>query len=308
MALSPASRLAGFARDLLSGNVVIGGASTQGKITLRKASGSVSDVMSINEGSTAVAGNHVVSGNATVGGTFGVTGNATIGGTTTFNGPVNFTGTVNEVTQTNLSVKNKNFSVNEGSTTALADGSGMQVLGDTDAIVAGLYYNSTANRFGQFLSGVLHLFVDVDSTQTLTNKTLTAPTISGATLTTSTLNNPTINNGTVTTQLTTDSSPAPASTAFVKNVVAAIPAVTPIFLRRQALTGTQDGTNATFTLPNAIIAGTEQIFVNGVLQKSTTNYTLTNPTSATPTLTLVNVGDSVTTVSASDTLEAFGVS
>jgi hypothetical protein len=49
-------------------------------------------------------------------------------------------------------------------------------------------------------------------------------------------------------------------------------------LSPQTLTGTVNGTNTVFTLPSAPLTGTVSVFLNGLLQRPTTDYTITGST------------------------------
>jgi hypothetical protein len=50
---------------------------------------------------------------------------------------------------------------------------------------------------------------------------------------------------------------------------------------REALTGTFDGNNAIFAFSVAFVSGSEEVFLGGVLQQVTTDYTITNSTTIT---------------------------
>lgn len=50
------------------------------------------------------------------------------------------------------------------------------------------------------------------------------------------------------------------------------------FVTRETPSGTINGSNAIFTLANTPISGTEQVFLNGVLQALTTDYTISSAT------------------------------
>lgn len=52
-------------------------------------------------------------------------------------------------------------------------------------------------------------------------------------------------------------------------------------LYRQVLSGTLNGSNTIFTFPSAFTAGSEEIFLGGILLNVTTDYTITNSTTVT---------------------------
>jgi hypothetical protein len=50
------------------------------------------------------------------------------------------------------------------------------------------------------------------------------------------------------------------------------------FIVRETPTGAVDGSNATFTLAHTPVAGTEEVFLNGLLQTVTNDYTISGAT------------------------------
>lgn len=50
------------------------------------------------------------------------------------------------------------------------------------------------------------------------------------------------------------------------------------YVANETLTGTIDGANKIFTLANTPVAGTLEVFINGLLLKPTTDYTLSGTT------------------------------
>jgi hypothetical protein len=61
----------------------------------------------------------------------------------------------------------------------------------------------------------------------------------------------------------------PAATVLASKVTTLSP---------QTLTGAVNGTNTAFTLPSAPLAGTVSVFLNGILQRPTTDYTISGST------------------------------
>ena len=89
------------------------------------------------------------------------------------------------------------------------------------------------------------------------------------------------------------------------------------FVSNEAVSGTQDSSNTTFTTVAAYIGGTLEIYLNGVLQSRTTDYTETTPSSGTFTMATAPASSdvirasyqmNVTVTSNADTVDAFHAS
>jgi len=109
-----------------------------------------------------------------------VKGSVNVGGDINLTGNLNITGSLNESSITNLSVADLTIRTNKGGTTAGAAGAGLQVEGDSAALIAAITYNSASASKFQIGDGTTQKdIVDVSSTQTLTNKTIGGSQISG---------------------------------------------------------------------------------------------------------------------------------
>jgi len=177
------------------------------------------------------------------------------------NGNISFIGTITEQSVTTMAVADLTIRVNKGGTTLGATGaSGMMVEGDAGSTIGAIYYDPTKISKFSIGNGTSQAgIVDESSTQTLVNKTLNSPI----------LVSPTIGGSAI------------LAGAF----------------RRIAVSGTQNGTNTAFTIPTALLSGSDTIIQNGiVLQGGGNDYTLTG----------LNIAF-VTAPLASDTLIMLGV-
>lgn len=99
-------------------------------------------------------------------------------GTTTINiggagDTVNVAGTLTWLQTTNLEVSDKLVAINKGGTTVGGNGAGVQVLGDANAAIAQVLYDSaTTSKWKVGAAGTEAEVVTVSDAQTLTNKTV----------------------------------------------------------------------------------------------------------------------------------------
>lgn len=99
-------------------------------------------------------------------------------GTTTINiggagDTVNVAGTLTWLQTTNLEVSDKLVAINKGGTTVGGNGAGVQVLGDANATIAQVLYDSaTTSKWKVGAAGTEAEVVTVSDAQTLTNKTV----------------------------------------------------------------------------------------------------------------------------------------
>lgn len=172
-----------------------------------------------------------------------VKGSASVGGDLTIGGNLNVTGSINESSVTNLQVTDKTITLNKGGAGGSDSNTGLLVEAGA-AVVAALKWISGKWTIGDGTTQVE--IVDLSTAQTLSNKTLAAPAITGA--------------GTAVTQTAGDNSTKLATTAFVTGAIGAA-----THHRACTVTGTQDGSNTVFTIGAAVLAGSEQVFLNGQL-------------------------------------------
>lgn len=175
-----------------------------------------------------------------------VNASATVDGDLNVGGNLNITGNINEQNVTNLNVADKTITLNDGGAAGSGTGSGIDVEAN-NVTVAALRWDGSDWTSGD--GTTQRKLVTLDGTQTLTNKSLTSPTLTG------TPTAPTAATNTNNTQI--------ATTAFVAAAVAAGGATA--YMRAATVTGTQDGSNKTFTIGSAVSSGSEQVFLNGQL-------------------------------------------
>lgn len=109
-----------------------------------------------------------------------VKGSQNIGGDLNLTGNLNITGSINETSVTNLAVTDLTVRVNKGGTTAGAAGSGIQVEGDSAALIGAITFNNASAGKFQIGDGTTQVdIVTTSGTQTLTNKTIGGGQISG---------------------------------------------------------------------------------------------------------------------------------
>lgn len=109
-----------------------------------------------------------------------VKGSQNIAGDLNLTGNLNITGAINETTVDNLNVTDKIIRVNDGGTTAGAAGAGLQVEGDSNAVIGAITFASGSATKFQIGNGTTQVdIVDTSTAQTLTNKTIGASQISG---------------------------------------------------------------------------------------------------------------------------------
>lgn len=188
-----------------------------------------------------------------------VKASANVGGDLNVAGNLNITGAINEQNVTNLSVADKTITLNKGGASGSDSASGVQVEAG-GAIVAALQWLSGKWTVGN--GSTQTEIADISTAQTLSNKTLASPALNG------TPTAPTAAAGNNSTQI--------ATTAFV----AAAITLSNAYFHAVAVTGTQDGTNKTFTVGSALAAGSEQIYLNGQMLTpgSSNDYILSGTT------------------------------
>lgn len=109
-----------------------------------------------------------------------VKGSQNIAGDLNLTGNLNITGAINETSVTNLNVTDLNIRVNDGGTTAGAAGAGLQVEGDSGAVVGAITFNNASAGKFQIGDGTTQIdIVTTSGTQTLTNKTIAGSQITG---------------------------------------------------------------------------------------------------------------------------------
>lgn len=109
-----------------------------------------------------------------------VKGSQNLGGDLNVTGNLNITGTINETSVTNLNVTDINITLNNGGTTAGADGAGILIEGTSDAVIGAIKFDNTLASKFSVGDGTTQLeIVDVSSVQTLTNKVIGGGQISG---------------------------------------------------------------------------------------------------------------------------------
>lgn len=207
-------------------------------------------------------------------------GSINVGGDLNVTGDLNITGAINQQTVTNLEVKDKTITLNNGGNTAGAAGAGVLVEGNSGSVIAKILYDSTlASKWKAGDGSTQYEVVTVDHTQTLTNKTINA------------------SDNTI-----TDTSAADgdllvfSSTKFVRlakgsalqslRVNAAgtgLEYYTPsagATTKAVTVSGTQDSSNKSFTISQAVTSGSELVYLNGQLLTpgASNDYVLTSTT------------------------------
>lgn len=252
-----------------------------------------------------------------------VKGSQNIAGDLNLTGNLNITGAINETTVNNLNVTDRVIRVNDGATTPSDDTSGLEVEGTSDTKIGAIYYKSgSATKFSVGDGSSQVDIVGTSSTQTLTNKTIGGGQISGnisgnAANVTGTV--AVANGGTGVASLTaygvviggTTSTGAVQSVAvgtsghvLTSNGAGAAPTFQALssstYQRSTAVSGTQNDSNKTFTIANAVSAGSEQVFLNGQLLNpgSGNDYVISGTT--------VTFQAAMTAPSASDVIRVYG--
>jgi len=221
-----------------------------------------------------------------------VKGSATVAGDLNLTGNLNITGSVDSQSVTNTNVKDKTITVNDGGTTAGAAGAGIVIEGDANTVIGAITYAAgSASKF-QIGNGTTQAdIVDVSTVQTLTNKVIGGGQISGNIAGNAGNVTGTVALGNGGTGATTQAGAANAVlptqatnagkylTSDGTNVSWGIVSAAATF-KRTTVTGTQDGTNKTFTLANSLTASSEQVIINGqILNPGASNdYTLSGTT------------------------------
>lgn len=240
--------------------------------------------LTLNNG-TAAASNVVL--NAL--GTISASGDLNLGGN------LNITGSINETSVTNLQVTDKTVTVNNGGSTAGAAGSGVLVQGDSAATIGALTYASGSATKFQVGNGTTQVdVVDVSTAQTLTNKTIsltgntvtgTLPVTNGGTGQTAftdgqLLIGNTATGGLAKATLTQGTGIAITNSNGAITIAATGGGSSTTYQRVTAVSGTQDGSNKTFTIANAVSSGSEQVFHNGILMNpgATNDYVISGTT------------------------------
>ena len=218
-----------------------------------------------------------------------VKASGTFGGDLNVGGDLNIVGSVNRQNVTELDVADKTITLNKGGAAGSGNSSGIKVEAGGAVVGKVVFDDSSATLFTIGDGTSQRALVDASTAQVLTNKTLQSPTLTGAPTA------PTAGGGTNSTQV--------ATTGFVQQELAALGATSGYF-RATTLTGTQDGTNKTFTLSSAVSAGSEQIFINGQMLNpgAANDYVLSG--AGNTTLTFQATFDAPL---ASDVLRAYGV-
>lgn len=110
-----------------------------------------------------------------------VKGSATIGGDLTLTGNLNITGSLNEASVTNLAVTDLTIRTNKGGTSAGAAGAGLQVEGDSAALIGAITYASASATKFQIGNGSAQVDIaDTSTAQTFTNKSISGGQITSA--------------------------------------------------------------------------------------------------------------------------------
>lgn len=233
-----------------------------------------------------------------------VKGSQSIAGDLNLLGNLNVTGNINSVSVTNTNVADITITLNDGGSTATANGAaGINVEGDTGAIIGRLVFDNTLTSKWKIGDGSAQVeIVTISGAQTLTNKSIAgsqitgnisgnAGNVSGVVLP--------ANGGTGLSSLTAYGLIAAGTTStgnfqqiglgtsghvLTSNGPGALPTFQAIaassYWRWTTVSGTQDGVNKSFTIGNAVSAGSEIVSVNGqVLNSGASNdYVLSGTT------------------------------
>lgn len=265
-------------------------------------------------------------------------GSVSVGGDLTVTGNLKITGSIDEQSVTHLNVTDLTIRTNVGGTNPTDDTSGLTVEGTSAATKGAIYYNSGSATKFSIGDGTTQVdIVGRTSTQTLTNKTLTTPTISdfsnathdhtnsagGGQLsitgaTTGTLSvarggtgNTTqtayalIAGGTTSTgALQQVSGLGTSGWVLTSNGAGALPSWQAVsassVFQSTTVSGTQDSSNKSFTIGDALTSGTEMVFLNGQLltSGSSNDYTLSSTT--------LSFSTGFTAPASTDVIQVFG--
>lgn len=109
-----------------------------------------------------------------------VKGSQNVDGDLTVVGNLNITGNINQSSVTELNVADYRIRVNDGGSTAGAAGAGLQVEGDSGAVIGAISFNNASAGKFQIGDGTTQVdIVTTSGTQTLTNKTIAGSQITG---------------------------------------------------------------------------------------------------------------------------------
>jgi hypothetical protein len=240
-------------------------------------------------------------------------GSATVEGALNLLGDLNISGDINQYDVTNLQVTDKTITVNHGGTTAGASGAGLIIEGDSASTIGALQFNGSLNsKFSIGNGSTQNEIADVASSQTLTNKTLTSPVIGdfsnathdhtdaagggqltdaalssaigvakgGTGLTTLTSNAVILGNGTSSPTFVAPGASGNVLTSDGSTWQSATPSSGSSSFKSTTVSGTQDGSNKTFTIGDSLSSDSEQVFLNGQLLTpgSGNDYTLSSTT------------------------------
>lgn len=236
-------------------------------VVIEKGTSSASTTVLTSKGSVAIEGDLILTGN------------------------LNITGSIDEQSITNLAVKDKNITLNKGGTTGGATGSGFYIEGTSSAVIGAILFdNALASKYTIGDGTTQREIVDVSSSQTITNKTIAiaSNTISGvfgvanggtgqSSLTANAL---IVGNGTSPVSFIAPGTSGNILTSDGTNWVSQAPATVKKFRRTSIASGTQNGSNTTFTITNALDVGTELILIGSVplIEGSGNNYTISGTT------------------------------
>jgi hypothetical protein len=233
-----------------------------------------------------------------------IKGSATVAGDLNLTGNLNITGNVNTQSVTNTNIADITITLNDGGTTASAAGAGLFIEGDSNTTIGKLLFDNTLTSKFKIGDGTTQVeVVTISGAQTLTNKTIGGGQISGniggnaANVTGTVL---VANGGTGMTTTTPYALFAAGTTAtgnhqqvsglgtsgwvLTSNGAGALPTwqaiATSTFGRWTTVSGTQDSSNKTFTIANALSASSEIVVVNGVVLDSgaSNDYVLSGTT------------------------------
>lgn len=242
---------------------------------------------------------------------FTVKATAQVDGDLVLGGNLVITGSINEQTVTNLNVTDKTITLNKGGAAASGGGSGFTVE-ENSVNVAGLLYDSAlTSKFKIGATGSEAEVVTVSGAQTLTNKTIAGSQISGNISGNAANVTGTVGIGSGGTGQTSQNAalnallPAQGSAngKVLQSNGTDASWVTPSTgkeFKRLTVTGTQDGSNKTFTISSAPTAGTDMLVLNGQVLKNgaSDDYTLSGTT--------VTFNAGFTAPEAADVIQAYG--
>lgn len=227
-------------------------------------------------------------------------GSINVGGDLNVTGDLNITGAINQQTVTNLEVKDKTITLNNGGNTAGAAGAGILVEGNSGSTIAKLIYDSSlASKFKMGDGSTQYEVVTVDHTQTLTNKSINASS-NTITDTSAAQGDLFIFNGTKFVRF-------PKGTASqsirVKADGSDLEFYTPTAgatTKAVTVSGTQDSVNKSFTISQAVTSGSELVYLNGQLLTpgASNDYVLTSTT--------LTFQSAIEAPAATDTIRVYG--